>query len=144
MIANPSDILRFQALNGTTSSSTGINNGLTAFITFSDKTDTNFFGTGAIITSADQTVFTSTTYPSVVQSVRLCNYNLNIDIDATISIFNNSGTRVGYLVYNLTIPKNSVIEILERSTRLGILETIRASSSYPSSLTVCVSGKYIV
>ena len=144
MVAGPSDVLRFQALNGTTTSSIGINNGLDTFITFSTKTDTNFFGTGAIILSGTQTVFTSTTYPSVIQSIRLCNYNLNIDLNASISIFNSSGVRVGFLVRNLTIPKNSIVEILERPTRLGILETIRAFSSYTNSLTVCVSGKYIV
>ena len=144
MIGNPSDVLRFQALNGTTSSATGINNGLSTFIVLTEKTDTNFVGTGANITSADQTTFTSTTNPSVIQSIRLCNYNLNIDIDASVSIFNSGGSRVGYLVFNLTVPKNSVIEILERPLYLAASETIRASSSYTGSLSVCISGKFKV
>lgn len=146
MIANPSDILRFQALDGTTSSAAGVDGGLDAFITISAKQDTNYVGVGTTVTSTggtDQTIFTSTTNPSVIQSIRLINYSLNIDVDARVSIY-RSEVRQGYLVYDLTIPKNSTVEILEKPKYLLASDSIRASSSNADGLSVCISGKYIV
>lgn len=146
MVANPSDILRFQALDGTSSSAAGVDGGLDAFVTISAKQDTDYVGVGTTVTSTggtDQTIFTSNTNPSVIQSIRLINYNLSIDIDARVSIY-KSGVRQGYLVYDLTIPKNSTVEILERPKYLAASDSIRVSSSDSNSLSVCVSGKYIV
>lgn len=146
MVANPSDILRFQALDGTSSSAAGVDGGLDAFITISAKQDTDYVGVGTTVTSTggtDQTIFTSNTNPSVIQSIRLINYNLSIDIDARVSIY-KSGVRQGYLVYDLTIPKNSTIEILEKPKYLAASDSIRVSSSNSNSLSVCISGKYIV
>jgi hypothetical protein len=148
IIANPSDILRFQALSGVGNTAVGIDGGLDAFVVYSTKTDTNYVGTGATVTSSTGTgIFTSTTYPSVIQSIRICNYNLNIDVDASISIYRgtvSAGVRLGYLVYNMTIPKNSVIEILEKPKYLATNDTIVAVGSTTNSLGVTVSGKYIV
>lgn len=146
MIANPSDTLRFQALSGTGSTATGVDGGLDAFITISAKQDTDYIGVGATVTSTggtDQTIFTSTTNPSVLQSIRLINYSLNIDVDANVSIY-KSGVRQGYLVYNITIPRNSTVEILEKPKYLSASDSIRASSSTSDGLSICVSGKYIV
>jgi hypothetical protein len=146
MIANPSDILRFQALDATTSSANGVDGGLDAFITISQKQDINYIGTGTTVTStggSDQTIFTSTTNPSTIQSIRLINYNLNIDLDARVSIYRGE-VRLGYLVYDITVPKNSTIEILEKPKYLVAGDSIRASSSTSDGLSVCISGKYIV
>jgi hypothetical protein len=146
MIANPLDILRFQALNGTTSTASGVDGGLDAFITISTKQSTDYIGTGTTITSVggtDQTVFTSTTYPSVIQSIRLVNYNLNADVDASVSIYRSS-IRLGYLIYNITIPKNSTIEILQQPKYLSASDSIRVSAGISSCVSACVSGKYII
>jgi hypothetical protein len=146
IIASPSDILRFQALDGAGVSANGVDGGLDAFIIISEKTDTDYIGTGATVTStggSDQTIFTSTTNPSTIQSIRLINYNLNIDLDARVSIYRGS-VRLGYLVYDITVPKNSTIEILEKPKYLAASDSIRASSSTSDGLSVCISGKYIV
>jgi hypothetical protein len=68
-------------------------------------------------------------------------------VDASISIYRgtvSAGVRLGYLVYNMTIPKNSVIEILEKPKYLATNDTIVAVGSTTNSLGVTVSGKYIV
>ena len=134
----------------------GINNGLDSFIVYSEKTDTDYIGTGAtIVTTAGTELFTSTTNPSVLQSIRLCNYDLAIDVDASVSIYRGgsvggiltTGVRQGYLVYNLTIPKNSVIEILEKPKYLATNDTIVvgvAGTTLTNSLSATLSGKYIV
>lgn len=155
IIAKPSDILSFQALNGVGTTATGVNNGLDSFIIYSEKTDTDYIGTGVTVTTpAGTEMFTSNTNPSVIQSLRLCNYDLNIDVDASVSIYRGgsvggiltTGIRQGYLVYNMTIPKNSVIEILERPKYLAANDTIVvgiAGTTLTDSLSATLSGKYI-
>jgi len=155
IIVNPSDKLRFQAFAGVGTTATGINNGLDSFIVYSEKTDTDYIGTGAtVVTPAGTELFTSTTNPSVLQSIRLCNYDLNIDVDASVSIYRGgsvggiltTGVRQGYLVYNLTVPKNSVIEILERPKYLAANDTVVvgiAGTTLTNSLSSTLSGKYI-
>ena len=153
IIANPSDILRFQALSGAGSTATGIDGGLDAFIVYSQKTDTNYIGTGKTVSTASGTeIFQSSSSPAMLQSIKLCNYNLNIDVDASISIYRGgtaggittTGVRLGYLTYNLTIPKNSVIEILEKPAYLATNDSIVGSASTSNSIAVTLSGKYIV
>ena len=155
IIVNPSDKLRFQAFAGVGTTATGINNGLDSFIVYSEKTDTDYIGTGAtVVTPAGTELFTSTTNPSVLQSIRLCNYDLAIDVDASVSIYRGgsvggiltTGVRQGYLVYNMTVPKNSVIEILERPKYLTANDTIVvgiAGTTLTDSLSATLSGKYI-
>lgn len=147
IIANPSDILRFQALAGVDATATGIDGGLDAFIIYSTKADTDYVGTGKTVTTAAGTeIFQATTNPAMLQSIKLCNYDLNTDIDASISIYRNglsSGVRLGYLVYNLTIPKNSVIEILEKPAYLAVNDSIVGGASAANTLAVTLSGKYI-
>jgi len=151
IIAKPSDILRFQAFAGIGTLATGVNNGLDSFITYSEKTDANFIGVGTIVTTASGTeLFTSTTNSSVIQSIRLCNYSLNMDTDASVSIYRGgtvgsiptTGVRQGYLVYNLTVPKNSVIEILERPKYLPPNDTVVVGMD-GESISATLSGKYI-
>ena len=155
IIAKPSDILRFQAFVGVGTTATGVNNGLDSFITYTEKDDADFIGIGTTVTTASGTeLFTSTTNSSVIQSIRLCNYDLDIDVDASVSIYRGgtvggittTGARQGYLAYNLTVPKNSVIEILERPKYLAANDTVVvgvAGSTLTNSLSSTLSGKYI-
>ncbi len=155
IIAKPSDVLRLQALSGVGTIATGVNNGLDSFIIYSEKTDTNYIGTGVTVsTPAGTEMFTSNTNPSVIQSLRLCNYDLSVDVDASVSIYRGgsvggiltTGVRQGYLVYNMTIPKNSVIEVLERPKYLAANDTIVvgiAGTTLTNSLSATLSGKYI-
>ena len=147
IIANPSDVLRFQALSDTTPSATGIDVGLDAWIIYSTKDDTDYVGIGTtVITASGTQIFQASTNPAILQSIKICNYSLNTDIDASISIYRgslSSGVRMGYLVYKLTIPKNSVIEILEKPAYLAANDSIVAGASTANVLAVTLSGKYI-
>jgi hypothetical protein len=156
-VANPGDILRLQALTGIGTTAGGVDGGLDAWITYSTKSDTNFVGVGTTVTTAGtnvggistyQTVYTSTGYPSVIQSIRIANYNLFIDVDASIAIFSSLGIRKGHLAYNLTIPKNSIVELCQQPKRLETSDSIRVSVGSTTSggancLSVFVSSKYI-
>jgi len=151
-IANPSDILRLQALTGIGTAETGHDGGLDAFIVLSRKADTNYVGVGRTITATDQEVFTSVTNPSVIQSISLSNYNDNVDVDVTVSIFKGgtvggiatTGIRQGYLVYNLTLPKNSNVEICQNPKHLLAGDSILVTTTPINSVGIVVAGKYIV
>ena len=147
IVANPSDVLRFQALSDTTPSATGIDEGLDAWIIYSTKNDTDYVGIGTtVITASGTEIFQASTNPAMLQSIKICNYSLNADIDASISIYRgslSSGVRMGYLVYKLTIPKNSVIEILEKPKYLAVNDAIVGGASVANTLAVTLSGKYI-
>lgn len=151
-VANPSDIIRLQALTGIGTAETGHDGGLDTFIVISQKTDTDFIGIGTIVTSTDQEIFTSVTNPSVIQSISLINYNMNIDVDVSVSVFKGgtvggiatTGVRQGYLVYNLTVPKNSNIEICEKTKYLSPGDSILITSNPANSVGIIVAGKYIV
>jgi len=155
-VANPGDRLRLQALTGIGTTAGGVDGGLDAWITYSTKTDTNFVGVGTTVTTAGtslvggistyQTVYTSTGFPSVIQSIRIANYNLFIDVDASIAIFSPLAIRKGHLAYNLTIPKNSIVELCQQPKRLEASETIGVSvgsTAAANFLSVFVSSKYI-
>lgn len=151
-VANPSDIIRLQALSGVGTQALGVDGGLDAFITISTKTDTNYVGVGKTVTSTDQEIFTSVTYPSVIQSLSFANYNDNIDADVTVSIFrggtvggiSTTGVRQGYLAYNLTVPKNSTVEVCQKPKLLLAGDSILVTTTPTNSVGVVLAGKYIV
>lgn len=149
MVANPSDQIRLQSFTGIGTTATGVDGGIDAFIVYSTKTDTNYVGIGTtIITASGQEIYTATPRQSVLQSIRLVNYNNNIDIDASVSIYRGgtvggiitTGVRQGYLAYNLTVPKNSTIEILEQPKYLAINDSIVAAASTSNSLAIHIAG----
>ena len=153
IVANPQDIIRLQALDGTDSAATGINGGLDAVITYSEKTDTDYVGVGSTVPSSStgSELLYATDYNAVIQSIKLCNYSLTSDIDASLSIWRSgtkgsvlsTGIRQAYYVYNLTIPKNSVVEVLEKPKFLVKNDCLILESSANNSLSATLSGKYI-
>jgi hypothetical protein len=151
-VAGPSDIIRLQALTGIHTEALGMDGGLDAFITISTKTDTSFVGVGTTVRTTDQEIFTSSSNDSVIQSISLANYNNNVDADVTVSIFRGgtvgqiatTGIRQGYLAYNLTVPKNSTIEVCQKPKYLAPGDSILVTSTPANSVGVVVAGRYIV
>lgn len=155
MIASPQDQIRLQSFTGIGTTAGGVDGGIDAFIVYSRKTDTKYVGIGTTVTTASgQEIYTSTA-PSggistntVLQSIRLVNYNDFIDIDASVSIYRGgtvggivtTGVRQGYLAYNLTVPKNSTIEILEQPKYLAAGDSIVAAASTSNSLAIHLAG----
>jgi hypothetical protein len=143
IVAHPSDVLRFQSLDSPLTTANGIDSGLDIFMTLSAKQDSDYVGLGTTVATlsvnGDQIIYTSTPDPTVIQSIRLTNYNLFTDIDTRVSIYRGA-VRLGYLVYDLTIPKNSMIEIVERPKYLLVGDSIRVSSS-AVGISINISGK---
>ena len=153
IVANPQDIVRLQAFDGIDSTATGINGGLDAVITYSEKDDTDYVGVGSTVpsSSSGSELLYATGYDAVIQSIKVCNYSLTSDVDASISIWRggtkgsvlSTGVRQAYYIYKLTIPKNSIVEILEKPKFLVKNDCLILESSGNNSLSATLSGKYI-
>ena len=149
-VANDGDILKFQAFSGIGTDAGGISGALDAFITYSEQETTSLIGTGTTITNTvggvgyAQTVYTSSSYPTVIQSIRLVNTSDTSDVDASVSIYKNGTIRMGYLVYNLTVPQNSTVEICSKPKYLNTNDTLVVDASNDNVLATFVSGKTVV
>jgi len=149
IIANPEDKLRFLAYTGIGTTAPTRANALDCFITYTEKDNTDYIGTGATITQTigsvgyAQTVFTSTTYPSVINTIVLTNYSNFVDVDASVFMRRGGTIQQGYFVYNLTIPQNSSVQILPKAKRLNATDTIVVNASQPNVLSVNLAGVYI-
>jgi len=133
-------------------------------IVYQSSTDTSYQnGTGTvvgIVTLASQATspvlgITSTvplcyygtgnTFPSIIQSIRVSNIS-DITIypggDYPVSVgIGNSDTIFSWLAYNMVIPRNSSIELCESPKRLGIGQSIFASSNTPGVIEIQIAGK---
>jgi hypothetical protein len=151
-VANASDIIRLQALTGIGTDATGHDGGLDAFITISRKADTSYVGVGTTVRVTDQEIFTSVGSPSILQSLTLSNYNNNVDADISVSWFRGgtvggiatTGVRLGYLTYNLTVPRNSTVEVCEKPKNLFTGDSILVTSTPENSVGVVLAARYIL
>lgn len=149
MVASPQDQIRLQAFTGIGTTATGVDGGIDAFIVYSRKSDTKYVGIGTTVrTASGQEILTASTYQTVLQSIRLVNYSNAIDVDTSVSIYRGgtvggivtTGIRQGYLAYNLTVPKNSTIEILEQPKYLAINDSIVVGAAASNVIAVHVAG----
>ena len=99
------------------------------------------------ITSTSPSVYyaTGNTYPSIIQSIRVTNISDSAiypggDYPVSVGI-GNSDTVFSWLAYNMVIPKNSSIELCEAPKRIGIGQSIFASSPVPGVIEIQVAGK---
>ena len=99
------------------------------------------------ITSTTPSVYYSTgnIYPSIIQSIRVSNISDSIiypggDYPVSVGI-GNSDTIFSWLAYNMVIPRNSSIELCESPKRLGIGQSIFASSNTPYAIEIQIAGK---
>jgi hypothetical protein len=132
---------------------------LQATIVYQSSTDTSYQnGTGTVAAAATITSLptgissipvayysSGTLYPSVIQSIRVSNISdgsIYPGGDYPVSVgIGNSDTIFSYLAYNMVIPKNSSIELCESPKRLGIGQSIFASSNTPYAIEIQIAGK---
>ena len=132
---------------------------LQATIVYQSLADTSYQnGTGTVSASSTITSVTAgissipvvyygtgTTYPSVIQSIRVSNISDGTiypggDYPVSVGI-GNTDTIFSYLAYNMVIPKNSSIELCESPKRLGIGQSIFAFSNTPNVIEIQIAGK---
>jgi hypothetical protein len=141
-ILNPSDRIIMRA---TDIDRVGIDSGVQVFVTYQEKTATDYFGLGfgesGISTTAPIGIYTAT-QASILQSIRLTN---TTDLGGyPISITVTSGINTRSLVNNLVVPKYASVELLETPKRLNVNDVLRIKVEQLSTIHVQISGKAII
>ena len=86
-------------------------------------------------------IFTSTSNPSVIQSIRLANVT---DAGGKVaSIIVNNGSTDRFLVENLVVPKYASIELLDNLKRIETNQIIKIQIDEASTIDVQLSAKKI-
>lgn len=140
-VLNPSDRI---VMRGTDIDRVGINSAVQVYITYEEKISTDYFGLGfgparGITTTAAVGIYTATTNPSTLQSIRLTN---TTDLGGyPVSVTVTSGAITRSLVEDLIVPKYASIELLETPKRLNVNDVLRVRVDQLSTIDVQISGK---
>ena len=138
-VLNPSDAI---VMRGTDYNRDGSDDAVQVYISYEVKDDTNYFGVGVgtvgIALTDPTTIYTSTTYPSVIQSIRLANRTDTGGYPVSVTI--TSGVTTTYLIDDLIVPKYSSVEILDTPKAMSINDTIQVIVDQTETIDVQVSG----
>jgi hypothetical protein len=143
IVANPLDEIRGWSSDFTY---VGISTAVELYINYTETDDTNYFRVIAsdslIPTGEINTIYTSVTYPSMLQSIHITN---KTDIgDYPVSVVIENGDDFTYLVKDLIIPRYASVNILDRPKRMEINGKIQVIVGQVSTLDIIVAGKKIV
>lgn len=138
-VLNPSDSI---LLRSTDYNRNGADDIVEAYISYEVQSDDNYFGVGVgtvgIAVTTPVGIFTSSTYPSVLESIRLTN---RTDAGAKpVSVTITSGVTTTYLIENLTVPKYGTVELLDTPKAITTNDVVKVTVAEPSTIAVQVSG----
>lgn len=141
-VMNPSDKI---VMRSTDFTRVGTDSIIETYITYQEKTSTSYFGVGlgtvGLATTDSIGIYTSTTYPSVIQSIRLTNVT---DSGAyPISVTVTTGLTTTRLIDNLIVPKYANVEILDTPKRIEANSIIKVQLDQGGTMGVQVSGNQI-
>ena len=139
-ILQPNDKVNLQAFDA---SLTPANNILSAIFTFETlQDDIAFIGTGVTMTEANANivVYQSSQSYTILESIKLVN-TVDHVVRAKVFWADANSELKSYFVYNLPLPPNSSVEILQKPKRINIQDKIIASYSPNSAVSVFVSGR---
>ena len=136
-VLGPNETIELQASAGSS---------LYATIVVELQEDTALWDAQVDVTSAATytDLYTSTTYPSVVQSILLANDDGTNDVKARVIWTNGSDTIQSYLCYDLVVPADSTVELCEQPKYLQAGYKLRVYANQADRLEVTASGKQIV
>jgi hypothetical protein len=140
-ILNPSDKI---VMRGTDFDRVGVDNAVHVYVTYEEKTSSDYFGLGfgpasGITTTASVGIFTATTNPAILESIRLTN---RADLGGyPITVTVTSGVTTRSLVEDLIVPKYASVELLETPKRLNVNDVLKVQVEQLSTIDVQISGK---
>lgn len=142
IVAGPSDVMKMWVTND---AYTGVNNAAEVYMNYSEYTSTEYVreyaSTVSIATTDITTVYTSSTYPSVIESIHLAN---RTDIgDYPVSVVITNGVTTTFLAKDLVIPRYSTVDILDRPKRIELNGTLGIKVGQTSTIDVIIAGKQI-
>ena len=141
-VMNPSDRI---VMRSTNFSRVGTDSIIETYVTYQEKTSTSYFGVGlgtvGLATTDITGIYTSTTYPSVIQSIRLTNVTDTGAYPVSVQITN--GLTTTRLVDNLIVPKYGNVELLDAPKRIEVNSRIEVQLDQGATMGIQVSGSQI-
>ena len=133
-VIHPSNAIRFLSDVGSI---------LQATITYQSTTEAKYFGQGIALSDTNTTDLYVASADSVVESILLSNVEGVSDVKATVTWTNNSGSVQGYYVYELVIPADATVEILEAPKFIENTYKVRVTANVGGRLHAMVAGKTV-
>jgi len=141
-VLNPSDRI---VMRSTNFSRVGTDSIVEVYVSYQEKTTTSYFGLGISTTGFATTdvtgIYTSSTYPSVIQSIRLVNVTDSGGYPVSVQITN--GLTTTRLVDNLIVPKYASVEVLDAPKRIETNSVIQLQLDQAYTISAQVSGSQI-
>ena len=140
-VLNPSDKI---IVRSTDFDRVGANDIIDVYVSYEEKTSTDLIGVGlgdvGLGVTTTTTIYTSSTYPSVVQSIRLVN---RVDTGPKMSVSISNGVSTTFLVDNLIVPKYGSVEILDNPKSIQTNDVVQVQLEEGASINVQLSAKKI-
>lgn len=135
-ILSPNETIQLQA---------SANNALHATITIETKVgDTSYVGVGTDITSAATYIdLWTATANSMLQSILLANDDGAADVKARVVWTDGANNIVGYYAYDMTIPADATVEILEQPKYLPSGYKVRVYANQANRLEAILAARTI-
>ena len=135
-VLGPSETIELQA---------SANSSLEATIIVEYKEDTDFWDAQVDLTSAATMtdIYTSSSNPSVVQSILLANDDGSSDVKARVAWTDGSNNIQSYLCYDMVIPADATVELCEKPKYLASGYKLRGYANQADRLEITASGKQI-
>ena len=141
-VLNPSDAI---VMRSTDFNRAGADNIIETYVTYQEKTSTSYFGVGlgavGLALTSITGIYTSTTFPSVIQSIRLANITDTGSYPVSVQITN--GLTTTRLVDNLIVPKYGSVELLDAPKRIEVNSRIEVQLDQGATMGIQVSGSQI-
>ena len=141
-VLNPSDKIVMRSTNYIR---VGTDSIVEVYVSYQEKTSTSYFGVGfgtvGIAVTDVVGIYTASTYPSVIQSIRLANISDSGGYPVSVQITN--GLTTTRLVDNLIVPKYASVELLDAPKRIEVNSIIQVQLDQGATMGVQISGSQI-
>jgi len=132
-VMNPDDLLQLQA---------GASSALYAYIVYETQTSTSYFGAGVDVTAdATYTDLYTATGNGVIESVLVSNDDATYDVKVRVVYTDGSDNIVTYLAYDMIIPAQSTVELLEAPKYIANGYKIRVYANVGNRVEAIIAGK---
>ena len=140
-VVKTNDILKLQSFEDDVPASSNAH----AIIVHETTDSTDYERVGKLVTDAYSNMYTSTSNPSVVESIKLVNQDSAYGNHAvTVVLTNSANTLQGYLTKELILPANSTIELCETPKYMSAGDKFNAWATTTGVISIFVSAKKII
>ena len=140
MIFNPGDVFKVWSTN---SNYVGESNLLDVYWNYQTLANQYYVGkyasTVGLGTTGAVGIYTSSSYPTVLESIHVANRTNTGDYPVSIKVTN--GNQNTYLVKNLIVPRYSTVELLDKPKRLDTNAILKVETGQTGTIDVMISGR---